>query len=103
MIDDHESMQRRVRRLRSEFAFAEDPPSRTRRLVGNVRVRDDGDAFAVRSNLLLFRARLDGPSVLLSGERRDRLRPVDGELRLACRIVLLDHTVLPMENLAVFL
>jgi PAH dioxygenase small subunit len=43
------------------------------------------------------------PGQLLAGERHDVLRRVDGELRLARRVVLLDHTVLPMDNLAIFL
>ena len=51
------SLELRVRRLETEYAWAEDPPSRTRHFVTNVRVAegDEEDEVAVRSNLLLYR------------------------------------------------
>jgi 3-phenylpropionate/cinnamic acid dioxygenase small subunit len=105
MLEDRGSLTTRVQRFDSEFAFSEDPPTRTRRIIGNVRLepRGAGPEFAVKSNFLLFRAKQDLPGQLLAGERHDVLRRVDGELRLARRVVLLDHTVLPMDNLAIFL
>ena len=43
------------------------------------------------------------PADLICGERHDTLRRVDRDWRLARRLVLLDHTSLPTENLAIFL
>jgi phthalate 3,4-dioxygenase beta subunit len=40
---------------------------------------------------------------LVSAERTDVLREVDGELRLARRDVLVDESVLRTQNLAVFI
>jgi 3-phenylpropionate/cinnamic acid dioxygenase small subunit len=104
--DTIHSLGLRVRRLSTDVAWAEDPPSHTRRIVGNIRVRpaDDADELAVRSNLLLFRSRGDlGAYDLIAGERHDLLRRVDGELRIARRRAVLDQSSLGTKNLGVFL
>lgn len=102
--EDRDSLTLRVDRLETGFAWAEDPPSRVRHFVTNVRVRPHGDELAVRSNLLLYRGRWDrAEHDLLSGERHDVLRPGPGGLRLAARTVVLDATTLPTLNLAIFL
>jgi phthalate 3,4-dioxygenase subunit beta len=101
-----QSLGLRVRRLRTDVAWAEDPPSHTRRIVGNVRVQptDDPDEFTVRSNLLLFRSRGDmGAHDLIAGERHDVIRRVDGEWRIASRRAVLDQSSLGTKNLGVFL
>jgi ethylbenzene dioxygenase beta subunit len=102
--EDRDSLALRVDRLETGFAWAEDPPSRVRHFVTNVRPRPQGDELAVRSNVLVYRARWDrGEHDLLSGERHDVLRPGPGGLRLAARTVVLDATTLPTLNLAIFL
>jgi ethylbenzene dioxygenase beta subunit len=105
--EDIHSLQLRVDRLETGYAWAEDPPSRLRHFVTNVRVDDaerDGGELGVRSNVLVYRSRWDRPEHdLLSGERHDVLRHVDGQLRLASRTVVLDSTTLPTLNLSFFL
>lgn len=104
--EDRYSLTKRVQRFTTEHAWAEDPPSRTRRFVTNVRVwlGDASDEFHVRSNLLLFRSRGDiHDHDLLSAVRDDMLRREDGTLKLARRRVLVDESVLRTQNLAVFL
>jgi len=104
--DDHASIMGRIGRLGTRSAWAEDPPSRTRRLVTNVRVETtaNDDEFAVRSYLLLTRSRSEQAHLfLLSAERHDILRQTDEGFRLARREVILDQSVLGMPNLAVFL
>lgn len=102
-----QSLTLRVRRLRTDVAWAEDPPSHTRRFVTNIRVRPAGDGsgdLLVRSNLMLFRSRGDlGAYDLICGERQDRLRPVDGGWRIASRRAVLDQASLGTKNLGVFL
>lgn len=104
--EDLYSLEKRVGRLETEHAWAEDPPSRTRRYVTNIRCweGDKTDEIVARSNLLVFRSRGDllGPD-LLSGQRTDVLRRTDGGLRLARREVILDESVLRTQNLAIFL
>jgi ethylbenzene dioxygenase beta subunit len=102
--EDIGTLRMRVARLKTEFAWAEDPPSRTRRFVTNVRPRALGDDVAVRSYLLMYRSRGDDASAeLISAERSDVLRRTDSGLRLCQREVLLDQATLPVRNLAVML
>lgn len=103
--EDLYSLRKRVERFKTEHAWAEDPPSRTRRFVTNIRCWEASPhEMVVESSLLLFRSRGDTHDHdLLSGRRRDRVRAVDGGLRLASRLVWLDESVLRTQNLAVFL
>ena len=104
--EDHYSLRKRAERFATEHAWAEDPPSRTRRHVTNVRCYegDTADEVIARSNLLLFRSRGDlHDHDLLSATRTDLLRRDGGALKLARRTVLLDESVLRTQNLAVFL
>lgn len=104
--DNRASLGLRVRRLGTDVAWAEDPPSLTRRFVTNIKVswgQREGE-LAVRSYLLLYRSRGDqGTHDLLSGERHDLLRVEGDQMRIARREVLLDQVTLGTKNLAVFL
>jgi ethylbenzene dioxygenase beta subunit len=99
------SLESRVRRNETPYAWAEDPPSRVRHFVSNIRVAAvvDGDVH-VHSNLLIYRTRADDTvPQLLSGERQDVLqRDADGALRLSRRLVLLDLTAMGTHNLSIF-
>ena len=105
--DDYRSMMGRIMRLTAtKSAWAEDPPSRTRRLVTNVMVSttDKADEFAVVSYLLVTRSRFNFDDFdLISGERRDVLRRSGDTFKLARREILLDQAVLGTPNLAIFL
>ncbi|MEY7851084.1 3-phenylpropionate/cinnamic acid dioxygenase subunit beta [Natrarchaeobius sp. A-rgal3] len=102
--EDRSTLEARVDRFQSEFAWSEDPPTRTRHFVTNVRVDGvDGDELSVKNNLLLFLAQgEEAEGTTVSAERHDVLRRVDGSLKLAERDIRLDHTVLPMKNISVF-
>ncbi len=96
----------RVRRLGTDVAWAEDPPSVTRRFVTNVKVGygDGHDEITARTYLLLYRARGDrGTHDLLSCVRHDVLRTVGDSFLLSRRRAVLDQAVLGTKNLAVFL
>jgi 3-phenylpropionate/cinnamic acid dioxygenase small subunit len=104
--EDHHSLTKRVERFETDHAWAEDPPSRTRRFVTNIRCWTGGEAGEIiaRCNLLLFRSRGDVHSAdLLSARRTDLLRSEDGGLKIARREILFDESVLRTQNLAVFL
>ncbi len=105
MKDSYASMKMRVSRLYTEHAYAEDPPSRTQRLVTNVRVRSISDTEAgVRSNLLCYRSQGDSMEYdLLVGERLDVLRNTPDGWRLARRTFHMAHTTIGTANLGVFL
>jgi 3-phenylpropionate/cinnamic acid dioxygenase small subunit len=98
------SLESRVLRNETQFAWAEDPPSRIRHYVSNIRVRESEDgSLAVRSNLMVYRTRQDQTTPqLLGGERRDVLRREDGRLMLLHRRMMLDLTVIATHNLSIF-
>lgn len=98
--DDFAGLRSRVERLQSGMAWAETPPSMSRRLVSNVMI--DGvydDCVPVVSTIFLAKSRGDG-RVLLTAERRDKLAPIDGDFRLRERYVVLDDVVLAADNLS---
>jgi phthalate 3,4-dioxygenase subunit beta len=106
--EDMYALRKRVQRLGTDHAWTEDPPSRTRHFVTNVRTfRDEGDdlrVFRVESALLLFRSRGDTREAdLISAGRTDLLRATADGLRLARREITVDESVLRTQNLAVFL
>jgi len=104
--EDYAGLETRILRLDTEYAWAEDPPSRTRHFVSNVRVRPASgpDEYDVRSNILVYRNRGDSSKHdLVSGERHDRIRRSETGLKLAGRRVVLDNAVVATHNLAFFL
>ncbi|MEV0975141.1 aromatic-ring-hydroxylating dioxygenase subunit beta [Microtetraspora glauca] len=100
--DDLGSLTTRVRRIESNQAWSEDPPSRTRRFVTNVRIKPDGSELAVRSSLLVYQHRLEREVNVFAAERQDVLRRTHDGLRIASRKVLLDQTVVLANNISVF-
>lgn len=103
--ENYGSLSSKVARNETKYAWAEDPPSRLRHFISNVRVRRhaDADKLAVRSNELIYRTRQDHTvPQILSGERHDVLRREDGGLRLFERVVYLDLTVIGTHNLSLF-
>lgn len=102
--DDRFQLQLRVDRLQTEFAWAEDPPTRTRHLLYPTRALELEDGrVQTLTNLLLVVTRRNESSSILSGEREDVLRAVDGEWKLDHRIVRLDQAVLPVRSLSFFI
>ena len=101
--DDKTMLEARVKKLETGFSWSEDPPSRTRHHITNVRVvESDGDELTVECNFHLYRTRLEADEDSWNGRRRDVLRRVDGELKIAKRHVFLDHTVIQSRNLSNF-
>jgi phthalate 3,4-dioxygenase subunit beta len=103
--EDMHALRKRVQRLATDHAWTEDPPSRTRHFVTNVRTfRAAPGELRVQSALLLFRSRGDTREAdLLSAGRADLLRETADGLRLARREITVDESVLRTQNLAVFL
>jgi len=108
--EDMYALRKRVQRLATDHAWTEDPPSRTRHFVSNVRTFREAPGhnkpaeLRVESALLLFRSRGDTrePSLISAG-RADLLRETPDGLRLARREITVDESVLRTQNLAVFL
>lgn len=102
--DDKESLKIRVERAYARNAWAEMPPSRTRHLITNVRIKsDDGVEIAVHSNFLVYRTRMESDQDIFVGTRHDMLRRVDGGFKIARRTIILDQAVLAAKNISIFL
>lgn len=109
--DDWNAMTMRINRFDSRAAWSENPRTRLRHLVSNVRVlgKDNVDLAAksydvtVKSNVLLYRSRGDSPEHdLLSAERTDVLRCVDDDVKLLRREVRLDSSVVGTHNISFY-
>ncbi|SKY48237.1 small subunit of phenylpropionate dioxygenase [Mycobacteroides abscessus subsp. bolletii] len=104
--DDHASLRLRVNQMHSGTHWAEDPPSRCRHLVTNVRVAERDSSLAspeydVMSNFLVYRNRLESETDIWAGERRDVLRVNGAGFLIAKRTILLDQNVVQSKNLSV--
>ena len=99
--DDKNTLGLRIQRLSAGRAWAEDPPSRTRRMVTNVRILNiDGNEILTTCNFQLYRTRLNSEEDSWIGRREDLLRRVDGELKLARRHIYLEQTVILAQNMS---
>ncbi|HEY7624218.1 MAG TPA: aromatic-ring-hydroxylating dioxygenase subunit beta [Candidatus Limnocylindria bacterium] len=92
--DNYELLSARVKRLKSKHAHAENPHSRTRRLVTNVRVGDrDGDAIRVYAAFLIYKIR-DGNVDQFVGRYEHTLAQNGDGLRFRKRRAVLELEVL---------
>ena len=102
--DDKASLRIRVERVYARNAWAEMPPSRTRHLITNVRIKkDDGSAIEVHANFIVYRTRMETDQDIFVGERQDILRRTNGTYQIARRTIILDQAVLSAKNISVFL
>jgi p-cumate 2,3-dioxygenase subunit beta len=104
IADDRTRLDERIIRLKDPACHSEYPPSRTRRLITNVRVRhgDDG-GLSARANFVVYRHRRGGDMRVFTGEYRYRLRRIDGCLRIAERRAILDAEELGPMGAVTFL
>ena len=107
--DTKQHMAERIRKLFTGFAWAEDPPSRTRHLVNNVRILEKGRAadhleVAIECGFLIYRSRLARDVDLWVGRREDWLRKSDagGAWLIAKRHIFIDQVSLSSQNLSIF-
>lgn len=102
--DDLPALRSRVERLQTGMAWAETPPSMSRRLVSNVTILDAEAAgrLSVVSTIFLHKVRAES-RVLFTAERRDRLVRFGDDFRLQERYVVLDEVVLAADNLSLLL
>lgn len=105
--DDYEAVALRVARLGTGGAYAEDPVSRSRHHITNIQVQSEAQegCYRVECNVLLTRrnGQETDDMKVISAHRVDRVCRTEAGWLLVERTVYLDHTVLPMNNLAVFI
>jgi len=104
--ESKDSIGLRIRRLYTGSAWSEEPRSRTRHFVSNIRIaplEEDG-AYEAISAFLVYRNRADTQTDLFAGERIDTLRRIDSPagFELAGRRVLIDQSTLFANNISFF-
>jgi len=104
IADDIDRIRGRVTRLKDKSAHAEYPPSRTRRLIGNVRVVErNAKELCVESNFVIHRFRRNESIREYVGHYRHLLRVERGRLRIARREAVLDAMELGSLGLVSFI
>ena len=101
--DDKMMLNGRALKFASGTSWAEDPPSRTRHMVHNVRVVDNrGEELDIESNFHIYRTRLKSEEDAWVGSRQVTLRRDGESFKIAKRVILLEQTVLLARNLSTF-
>lgn len=94
--------------LRAERAYkinswSENPPARTRRIVGNIELMEQSsDTLSVLSNFHLYYARPGSDTIIYSGQRRDTLLSQPDGFRIIRREVVLDYAAIELPTLGLF-
>ncbi len=103
--EDKPRLTLKVERILTEYAWSENPPSRTCHLISNVLVEPSKSAESVNaySNFLVYQNRLESDTYVFAGRREDVLRKVDGEWKIAFRKIILLQNLLSADRLTVFL
>ncbi|HUP07706.1 MAG TPA: 3-phenylpropionate/cinnamic acid dioxygenase subunit beta [Caldimonas sp.] len=99
-----ELMAARVRKLQTPYSWAEDPPSRTRRILSNIRILEAATDGSVKAscNFLLYRSRLADDEDVWVGRREDTLRRAGERWQIVRRHIYLDQVSLGSKNLSIF-
>ena len=91
IADDRARIEARVKRLQSSEAHAEQPRSRTRRMIHNVRVAELGDGtLSATANFVVYRFRRNAATREYVGRYEYRLARAGEEFRIASRRAILD-------------
>jgi benzoate/toluate 1,2-dioxygenase beta subunit len=88
-----------VVRARSGTFWAQDPSSRTSRVVGNIQVEKDGDGYAVESRFVITEIRRNRLRPM-AGSYLHRLIREGGSLKIREKLVRLVNNDEPLDNLS---
>ncbi|RKG29723.1 3-phenylpropionate/cinnamic acid dioxygenase subunit beta [Acinetobacter tianfuensis] len=104
--DSKDLLERRVARLETGMAWAEEPPSRTTHMVSNVIVEaaETEGEYDVYVTYLLYRTQKEKDVTIYCGKRHDKIRKVEGGLgfQIFNRKIVLDQVTYNSHNLSVF-
>jgi len=94
----------RVERAFKVNSWSENPPARTRRIVGNIELMErEGADLAVLSNFHLYYTRPGHENFLYCGQRRDTLEQQGEGLRIKRREVVMDYADIELPTLGLLL
>lgn len=102
--DDAQRLRARAEQLLGKYAWAEHPPSRTRRLITNVRIcRADATTVDATANFAVYRFRGDVAETFVGRYEHTLVRHADG-LKIQLRKAILDLEALrPHGKLSIIL
>jgi len=104
--EDKYQLERRIARLETGIAWSEEPASRTRHFVSNIRILSIvGDELELSCNYMVHRAAKQRDHHTFIGTRRDHLRRVDAASgwELFGRHLELDEFTLTTANISILL
>jgi chlorobenzene dioxygenase small subunit/biphenyl 2,3-dioxygenase beta subunit len=101
--DDYGQLELRVQGVQVKSAWAEIPPSRTRRIISNIRVEPiAGQDVRACSNFIVYRSRLESIEHLFVGSRTDVLRRLsDGRWQVRKRDIVFDNVAFHTDNISI--
>jgi benzoate/toluate 1,2-dioxygenase beta subunit len=103
VYDNRARIETRVKLLQTGHRYSQEPASLMRRLVSNIEVTAaEAGELPVESNFILAELAVQAKHELhwWAGRTTHRLRPVDGELRMSRKTVVLVNAAEPLPNLA---
>jgi p-cumate 2,3-dioxygenase beta subunit len=104
IADDMVRLRERVIRLKDPNCHAEFPPSRTRRMIGNVRITGvEGDVISAAANFIVHRFRYNDLDRVFVGHYRYKLRRQGGRLKIGERRAILDEQQLGLLGAVSFI
>ena len=98
IYDNRDRLEERVLRLKSTSAWAQQPRSRTRRLLSNIEFRPIEGGYAVESNFILAEMRRSKQDIF-AGRVMHTLRNNGDTFNIALKKVLLLNNDDPIDNL----
>ncbi len=99
VFDDRKRLTDRIGRLESGLAHAQNPPSKTKRLVSNVQIENaTEDAATVLSGFILYELRR-GKERIFAGRYEHRLRLINGTWKIVSKKVVLMNNDEVIDNL----
>lgn len=99
--DDYDMLRERAEKISKEYAWSENPRSRIRHHIGNIRIQEiERGRHRVWNNQVVYRSQGDTADHRLLSAQRDTILELDGEgFRIRDRTVYLDHSILATKNL----
>jgi len=99
VFDDKHRLTDRIGRLQSGLAHAQNPPSKTKRLVSNVQIENATENTAtILSGFILYELRR-GKERVFAGRYEHRLHLVDGTWKIASKKIVLMNNDEVIDNL----
>ena len=90
----------RIDRAYKMNSWSENPPARTRRIIGNVEIDKTGEnSLKVLSNFHLYYARPGSDNFIYSGQRRDTLVGFEDSYKIQHREVIMDYSKIDVPTL----